>query len=171
MVVWITGVSGSGKSTLATACVERLRSAGHSAVLIDGDTIREIVGDQLGHSHQERLTNAFRMSRLCRFLAAQGPIVFCATMSLFPEIWAWNRANIPGYFEVYLRVKPETVKTRDPKGIYRRAEQGLESNVVGIDLPLIEPSQPNLVIDNDGNNIDEQVTNILKNVNSKSVLG
>jgi adenylylsulfate kinase-like enzyme len=43
-------------------------------------------------------------ARLCRVLAEQGVTVVIATISLFKEVHAWNRENLPGYFEVYLKV-------------------------------------------------------------------
>ena len=99
------------------------------------------MGGDLGHDAAGRLANAYRISRLAA-LAAQGIHVVCATMSLFPEIWDWNRANIRRYFEVYLRVPLATLEHRDAKGLYRRARSGELAGVVGVDLPVGEPPGP-----------------------------
>jgi adenylylsulfate kinase len=78
-------------------------------------------------------------ARLCRNIAAQGPTVVIATISLFREVHAWNRANLPGYFEVYLKVPVDELRRRDPKGIYRRFDAGELRDVAGLDLPIDEP--------------------------------
>ena len=57
-------------------------------------------------------------------LAAQGFDVVCATISLFHSVQRWNRANIPNYFEIYLRVPFEELTRRDSKGIYSHALGG-----------------------------------------------
>ena len=60
-------------------------------VHLDGDAIREIMGNDLGHTLKDRIQNAFRISRMCHFLQQQGQIGHvCSTMSLYPEIWHWN---------------------------------------------------------------------------------
>jgi adenylylsulfate kinase len=118
--------------------------------MLDGDLVRELLGGDVDHSPQGRLVNAYRMSRLCANLSSQGIHIVCATMSLFPEIWSWNRAHIARYFEVYVRVPFATLDARDARGLYSRARKGQASNVVGVDLAFNEPPAPHLVIDNDG---------------------
>lgn len=149
VVVWITGLSGVGKSTVANEVVRLLRDREANVVLLDGDSVRAIMGDDLGHDSDGRLRNAYRLARLAAMLSQQGAHVVCATMSLFPEVWAWNRAHLPRYFEVYLRAPLPFIESRDIKGIYARARRGGEQGVVGVDLPFVEPIQPHLVIDND----------------------
>ena len=156
LLVWITGLSGAGKTTIAREVVALIRSsqeakgsAGTSVVHLDGDAVREVMGNDLGHTHDDRVKSAYRLCRLAKLLTDQGVTVICSTMSLYPEIWAWNRAHFARYLEVYIKVSPETVRRRDPKGIYRRAAQGAEQGVIGGDLAFVEPTSPHLVISND----------------------
>jgi adenylylsulfate kinase len=86
-------------------------------------------------------------AHLCRVLADQRLTVVIATISLFKEVHAWNRENLPGYFEVYLKVPVEELRRRDPKGIYRRFYAGALTNVAGLDLPVDEPECADLVIE------------------------
>ena len=65
-----------------------------------------------------------RNARLCRMLASQGGDVVCPTISMFHEVQRWNRENIPGYREIYLRVPMEELQRRDAKGIYAAAKRG-----------------------------------------------
>ena len=54
MIVWIIGLSGSGKTTLANEVTTILRSKNKKVVLIDGDQIRELYGNDLGHDLKDR---------------------------------------------------------------------------------------------------------------------
>jgi adenylylsulfate kinase-like enzyme len=150
-VLWITGLSGAGKSTLARAVTERLRARGWPVVLLDGDELREVFGataaNAESHGREGRLALALQYAHLCRVVANQGLSVVIATISLFREVHTWNRANLPGYFEVYLKVPVEELRRRDPKGIYRRFDSGELSNVAGLDLPIDEPEYADIVAD------------------------
>lgn len=146
-VIWITGLSAAGKTTLATAFANSLRERGHAVVLLDGDDLREVLGATTVHTRDARLALAYQYVRLVRLLARQRIIVVIATVALFKEIHAWNRQNLPGYFEVYLRVPMEELQRRDPKGIYRRFAAGEIANVAGLDVPVDEPASPHLLLE------------------------
>ena len=119
-------------------------------VVLDGDELRAILDAEAvsssGHDRDSRVQLAMRYSRLCRSLSSQGVIVVIATISMFHQVQKWNREHIPGYFEVYLKTPIAELRRRDPKGIYRRFDQGLLSQVAGIDLPVDEPSSPDWLV-------------------------
>lgn len=166
-VIWITGLSGTGKTTLSRAVAATMRASGQQAILLDGDELRAVITGTVGHSEAERRELAFRYASICQFLSLQGVDVVCATMSLFHACQKWNRENIPGYIEVYLKVNLQKLVARDPKGLYGRALRGEVSNVAGVDLPYEEPLAPDLVIDNDADRIEmgplvEQVLALVK---------
>lgn len=150
-VCWITGLSGAGKSTLASEVVSRLRVFAAPVVMLDGDELREVFGavasNAQNHGREGRLALAMQYSQLCRVLADQRLIVVIATISLFKEVHAWNRNNLPGYFEVYLKTPVDELRRRDPKGIYRRFDAGELTNVAGLDLSIDEPDAADWVVE------------------------
>jgi len=152
-VIWVTGLSGAGKSTLATEVVNRLRAQGDAVVMLDGDELREVFGaaaaNTKNHGREGRLALALQYAYLCHVIASQGLTVVIATISLFKEVHTWNRANLPGYFEVYLRVPVEELRRRDPKGIYRRFDSGELTDVAGLDLAIDVPAQADWVVEFD----------------------
>ena len=149
-VFWITGLSGAGKTTLGRELWNRLRAAGRPVTFLDGDALRSVIAEDLGHSAEDRRRSAMRNARLCRLLAEQGADVVCATISLFHEVQRWNRENIPGYREIYLRVPIDELRRRDSKGIYAGAQRGDARDVVGLDVPAEAPEAPDLILDNYG---------------------
>src|ERR1700691_5169627 len=149
-VFWITGLSGAGKTTVGQELWGRLRAAGRQVFFLDGDALRSAIAEDLGHTADNRRTSAMRNARLCQLLAGQGADVVCATISLFHEVQRWNRENIPGYREIYLRVPIDELRRRDSKGIYAGAHGGDARDIVGLDVPADAPEAPDLVLDNYG---------------------
>ena len=150
-VVWITGLAGAGKTTIATALHGMLQSGSSpdTWVRLDGDDIREIMGNDLGHGVEDRVANAWRICRLCQYLSEQGISVVVATMSLFKECQEWNRRAMPGYFEVLVDVEHATLLARDQKGLYSGSLANTTANVVGMDQSVHLPEEPDLVVRND----------------------
>ncbi|WP_243544281.1 adenylyl-sulfate kinase [Pseudodesulfovibrio tunisiensis] len=150
MVVWIIGLSGAGKTTLAEETVRLMRKAGKKVALLDGDAVREVFGNDLGHSLADRRRNAERLCRLGAFLEGQGINVVCAILSVFRESRAWNREHLERYHEVFIDTPMSDLMNRDPKGLYRKALAGEIRDFPGVDLEFPVPDSPDLVIRNAG---------------------
>jgi adenylylsulfate kinase len=150
MVVWIIGLSGAGKTTLASEVVGLVREQHSNVVLLDGDAIRAVFGNDLGHTLEDRRRNAQRICSLCKFLDDQGIHVVCAILSLFPETRAWNRENLRDYFEVFIDAPIEQLMERDSKGLYARYQRGEIKDVAGLDLEFPVPESADLIVNNTG---------------------
>ena len=148
MVIWLIGLAGAGKTSIGKALYRLERSRRTNVVFFDGDHFRTIMGDDLGHTIEDRWVNAWRICRLCQYLDSQGIDVVCAILSLFHETQAWNRLNLKQYFEVYVDVPMDVLIQRDQKGLYSSAIGGRIRNVVGVDIPFKPPPSADLVIDN-----------------------
>ncbi len=146
MVIWLIGLSAAGKTTVGRLLAERLKAEAGNLVFLDGDLLRDVWGDRLGHDVDGRRRNAHRISHLCRMLDAQNIHVVAAVLSLFPEWQQWNREQFSRYFEVFLDVPMNVLEERDPKGLYARARAGQEPNVVGVDIPFPRPAAADLTI-------------------------
>ena len=148
MVIWLIGLSGAGKSTLAKEIVARANRESNRTVLLDGDVIREIFGNDLGYSMEDRLKNAQRICQLGKFLDSQGFNVVTAILSLFPKSREWNRENIENYYEVFIDSPIENLIERDSKGLYAKYKRGEISEVAGMDIDFPKPEKADLVIKN-----------------------
>lgn len=145
-VIWLCGLAGSGKSTLAMALNERLRAKFDNVIYLDGDESREIFG-HFSYDKNGRIDMAIKRSKLANFLSKQGQIVIVSTISLFNEVYEFNRATLQNYFEVFVECEFGELKRRDQKGLYTKALSGEIANVVGVDIAYDTPC-PNFTINN-----------------------
>lgn len=149
MIVWLIGLSSAGKTTIGRELYERITANRNDVLFLDGDNLRHVWGDDLGHTAEDRYENGWRYCRLGQLLDDQNIHAICCVLSLFEEHREWNRNNLSSYFEVYLDVPMETLEKRDTKDLYRQAHDGEMKNVVGVDIPFEEPEAPDLVLSND----------------------
>lgn len=164
MIIWLIGMSGAGKTTLAEHLYAELKPTASSLVLLDGDVMREIFGNDADHTVEGRYKNASRISKLCNVLDSHGIHVVAAVLSIFPEWQAWNRENFSRYFEIFLDIPLASLRARDTKGLYAAADRGELKNMVGYDIPFPTPPLPDLVIDESDQDrgVDTCVQSILK---------
>lgn len=162
-VYWLTGLSGAGKTTIAKELYCKLKAKKPNVIMLDGDTLRETFGNDLGYSKEDRFKSAMRNAKLCKFLSDQGIHVVCATISMFHDCRNWNRESIQNYKEIYIKVSLEDLKKRNQKGLY--SVDGNNKNVVGIDIEFEEPKNPDLIVFNDNDdNLQIKLDDIVKKI-------
>lgn len=159
LLVWITGLPGTGKTTLAKKIYQLIGNQ-LPAVCIDGDVIREIMGNDLKYNTKDRLLNAYRIARLNKYLVEHKLVVLCSTASLFKEIHQWNRKNIDNLIEVLIEVPKKDLhkSKRHPKNLYELAKNKEIKNVYGIDQKFDYPVKPDMKILN-GKNLEQFLRN------------
>ncbi|MGH8613854.1 MAG: adenylyl-sulfate kinase, partial [Gammaproteobacteria bacterium] len=119
MIIWLIGVSGAGKTTVGRMLCERMRATGKHVLLLDGDRLRDVWNDDLGHEMSARRRNHTRISKLCALLDQDPSIdLVVPALSIFPDLRAWNRQHFSRYVEVFLDLPMEEAIRRDRKGIY-----------------------------------------------------
>ena len=148
VLIWITGLSGAGKTAIGSEVYKILKEKYSNTIFVDGDVIRDLFNNDLGHTITDREQNAYRIANLCSFLTSQNMIVICSTMSLFDDIHSFNKINNEIYYEVYVDVSIEELKRRNSKGIYSNTNDSKAKNVIGIDLSYDIPKNPFMIIDN-----------------------
>jgi sulfate adenylyltransferase len=147
--VWFTGLSGSGKSTIAELVTERLLEQGRQVTLLDGDTVRTHLSNELSFSKEDRDANLHRIAFVAAEIVRHGGAVVCATVSPYRDTRNECRQRIGqrNFIEVYVNTPLEECETRDAKGLYRLARQGKIKNFTGVDDRYERPFAPEIEMD------------------------
>jgi bifunctional enzyme CysN/CysC len=160
-VIWLTGLPGSGKSTLARALERRLFSRGGSPILLDGDTLRAGLNNDLGFSPQDRSENIRRLAEVATHLARNGHIAVVAAVSPSADDRAAARRIADTTFrEIYVATPAEICESRDPKGHYAKARAGTLKAFTGIGNDYQPPARAELNIDTSAKSVSDATDEI-----------
>lgn len=151
-VIWFTGLSGSGKTTIANALELELHRLGKKTYILDGDNMRQGLNKDLGFTDVDRGENIRRVAEVAKLMLDAGLIVLTAFISPFASERALAKDVIgrDDFIEVHINTSLTVCERRDPKGLYKKARDGLIMNMTGIDSPYEPPEEPDLRIDGSG---------------------
>ena len=172
VVLWFTGLSGCGKSTVANEVAHKLHQRGRLTYVLDGDNIRHGLNKDLGFSPEDRDENIRRISEVACLFADAGLITITAFISPYRKLRSFCRelAGDGRFLEIYTKASLETCEKRDPKGLYKKAREGIIKNLTGIDAPYEEPENPELVVDTDKYNVVECTDIVIKKLEELGIL-
>ena len=164
-VLWFTGLSGSGKSTIANS-VERILVESYCAhtYLLDGDIIRGGLNSDLGFSLADRSENIRRVGQVAKLMADAGLIVLTAFISPLRVDRDRNRQLIKNikFLEIFIDCPLEECMTRDPKGLYAKANAGEIANFTGVSSPYEAPIHPDLILRTDKQTVKECTNSVIE---------
>jgi len=171
-VIWFTGLSGSGKSTLAHSVEEELHNLGCRTFVLDGDNVRHGLSSNLTFSDNDRKENIRRIGEAANLMMEAGVIAMTAFISPFNEDRNLVRQLLPqgDFIEIYCNASLEACESRDVKGLYKRARAGEIKNYTGIDSPYEAPDNPELVVDTEGESLEESVAKVMDFLKSKEII-
>jgi len=157
LVVWFTGLSASGKSTLAIALERKLYARGLLTQVLDGDKIRTGLNKNLGFSEEDRIENIRRIAEVGKLFSDCSIIAISAFISPTHAIRSMAREIIgkENFYEIYLSTPLTICEQRDPKGLYKKAREGIIKDFTGISAPYEAPADANLVIDTSNYSVRE----------------
>ena len=150
--MWLTGLSASGKSTIACALEQSILNRGLNSYRLDGDNVRFGLNKDLGFSEADRNENIRRISEVAKLFSDS----CCVTVTSFISPYKADRRlarelhekdNLP-FVEVYVDVPIEVAEQRDPKGLYKKAKEGIIKEFTGISAPYEAPEKPEIHIEN-----------------------
>lgn len=148
-VIWFTGLPSSGKTTLAQMLATLLREQGEAVVTIDGDEFRKSLASDLGFSLEDRHENIRRAAQMAAMVADSNVTAICSFIA--PTHIIRNRIKeIVGeerLVEIYVSTPLEVCIERDAKGLYKKAKEGIITNLTGIDSPFEAPQSPHCTVD------------------------
>jgi len=172
VTIWLTGLSGSGKSTVAVAAEKELLSQGRVAYVLDGDNVRHGLNSNLGFSPDDRTENIRRIGEVAKLFNNAGIIVLTAFISPYRADRDAVREKMDDgdFIEAYVAASLETCESRDVKGLYKKARAGEIPEFTGISAPYEEPAKAELVIDTDGQSVEQSVAQLVGYLQEKGYL-
>lgn len=159
--LWFTGLSASGKTTLAEKVRDILLERGMKVEVLDGDVVRQNLSKGLGFSKEDRDINIRRIGFVCKLLTRNDVVAIAAAISPYKAIRDENRKLIGRFVEVYCECDLETLKQRDPKGLYRKAINGEIENFTGVSDPYEPPEAAEVVVNTATEDVDTGVAKII----------
>ncbi|URQ65086.1 adenylyl-sulfate kinase [SAR86 cluster bacterium] len=168
-VLWFTGLSGSGKSTISNLVERKLFEDGVLTYILDGDNLRHGLNRDLGFKEGDRIENLRRAGEVAKILHDAGVFVLASFISPFLSDRKIVRSlfHEDDFVEIYIKCDLETLMSRDPKKLYKKALEGDIPNFTGISSPYEEPKNPEILIDTSGIEPNEAVNQILSYLEKK----
>ena len=172
VVLWFTGLSGAGKSTLAHATEEQLHQLGCSTYVLDGDNVRHGLCGDLTFSNEDRKENIRRIGNVAKLMMESGVIVLTAFISPFRADREIVRNMMPHgeFLEIYCKADVEVCESRDVKGLYEKARQGLIKEFTGISSPYEEPTKPEIKIDTGSEDLNDCVDQVIAFLKERGII-
>ncbi len=150
VTLFFTGLSGSGKSTLAKILYAKfIEAGGRPVTLLDGDVVRLNLSSELGFSKVHRDLNVRRIGFVASEITKNGGVAICAPIAPYTSTRRAVRDLIEqhgAFIEIHVATPLEICESRDRKGLYAKARQGLIPEFTGISDPYEVPERPELSI-------------------------
>ncbi len=156
-VAWLTGLSASGKSSIASAAEKILHEQGYRTYILDGDNVRHGLSKDLGFTVADRVENIRRIAEVAKLMMDAGVIVLTAFISPFRDErdMAKSLFEPNDFLEVFVDTPLAVAEKRDPKGLYKKARSGQLPNFTGIDSEYQPPIDPSLILETEGQTVEE----------------
>ncbi|SCU94800.1 LADA_0G11364g1_1 [Lachancea dasiensis] len=172
--VWLTGLSASGKSTIACALEQLLLQQGISAYRLDGDNVRFGLNKDLGFSEKDRNENIRRISEVSRLFADSCTISVTSFISPYradrESARALHKDSDLKFVEVFVDVPLEIAEQRDPKGLYKKAREGVIKEFTGISAPYEAPETPEIHLRTEKQSVEECAQQIYLYLKKESIV-
>jgi len=159
--IWLTGLPSSGKTTVAHALACLLSQRSIPVQLLDSDELRKELTPNPSYSPEEREWFYGVIVFLAGLLTDNGVNVLIAATAPRRTYRQAARARIRRFAEAYLICSPEVCRSRDPKGLWRMAEEGKIGALPGGGAPYEPPESPEVLADTARFSAEEAAKEIL----------
>ncbi len=174
ITLFFTGFSGAGKSTIGNAVADILREIQDRQItILDGDLIRQHLSKGLGFSKEDRSSNVRRVGFVASEITKNSGIAICCLIAPYEDDRAFNKDlinHVGEYVEIHIATPLEECESRDVKGLYAKARQGIIKDFTGIDDPYETPKNPALYIDTTDIDINEAANIVIEYLKERGLL-
>ncbi|CAD6996646.1 bifunctional 3'-phosphoadenosine 5'-phosphosulfate synthase [Ceratitis capitata] len=172
--IWLTGLSGAGKTSIAFELEAFLVLHGIPAYGLDGDNIRTGLNKNLGFTPADRQENIRRVGEVAKLFADSGVIAICSFVSPFAEdrelVRKIHKDAELRFYEVFVDTPLSICESRDVKGLYKKAREGVIKGFTGITQDYEKPENPELIINTDGYTIKESTQLVINLLQEEGII-
>lgn len=129
--------------------MKNLNALGMDVAVLESDELRKFLTPHPVYSEEERNTFYQAMAYVGMLLVEHGvPVIFDATANR--RVYRDRaRQQIAKFLEVYVDCPLAICMKRDPKEVYRKAQQGGANTVPGLQAPYEPPERPDVIVRGD----------------------
>ncbi|XP_014098835.3 bifunctional 3'-phosphoadenosine 5'-phosphosulfate synthase [Bactrocera oleae] len=172
--IWLTGLSGAGKTSIAFELEAYLVLRGIPAYGLDGDNIRTGLNKNLSFTPADRQENIRRVGEVAKLFADSGVIAICSFVSPFAEdrdlVRKIHKEADLKFYEVFVDTPLSVCESRDVKGLYKKAREGVIKGFTGITQDYEKPVQPEIVINTAGFTIKESTQLVINLLQEEGII-
>ncbi len=149
-IFWLTGLSGTGKTTLSLRAKKKLAASGFGVKVLDGDMVRATYEVKLGFGRKDIEKNNTNIVKICEDEREDYDILIVPVISPIDCFRKMARKKLEPCFNlIYLSSSIDSLKRRDPKELYAKADRGEIVDLIGYSKnnPYEVPLDADLKID------------------------
>ena len=166
-IIWFTGLSGSGKSTLSNSLFRILKRNKKKVFQVDGDTFRKNKNYKDNFSKEMIIKNNLNIIKQIDKIKDNYNFVLVSVISpvLKTRLFAKKKFK-ENYFEIFMKCNLKTLKLRDTKGLYKKADLNIINNLIGYKskIKYEKSNYKKITINTDKLNISNSTKKILKKI-------
>jgi adenylylsulfate kinase len=148
-VLWLTGPPATGKTTVAAGLLEQLHRREIITLWLDSDDLRNVFTPHPTYSPEERDVFYASVGHIAK-RAAEGGVTVVISATASRRCYRDHlRQKVPRFVEIELTASPETLRSRDIKGLYKMADGGQITQLPGAGAEYERPLRPELSLDAD----------------------
>jgi adenylyl-sulfate kinase len=165
-IIWFTGMSGSGKSYYSDCIKEILKKENLKINVIDGDVIRDKYKIPVGFKYDEICNNNKNIAKICKNEYKKYDLTIVSVISPYESIRQEIKKKFKNVlFYIYVYADIESLRKRDTKGLYKKADMGLIDDMIGYSEKSLyeEPENADLKLNTSSNIQPKQNIELLSN--------
>ena len=131
-IIWLTGLSGSGKTTISKSLYKHFKKNKFKIYHIDGDNFRKKKYYEKSFTKKSITENNLLIINSIKKIMKKYDFIIVSVISPLKKTRIKAKKIFgSSYYEVFLNPSIKTLRLRDTKNLYSRADKGLIDNVIG----------------------------------------
>ena len=168
--LWLMGPTSSGKTTIAKTLCGLLQEKNIPVMHYDGDEIRNLFGSNLGFEREDRLKVVKALVYFSNKMLKSGINAVVSALTANSDARRYVAENLHNIIRCYVKCSIEVCAQRDPKGLYKMAQQGSIGTLIGFNSEYLPPDNPDITLDAEKYSPDINAETIIKYLSRRGYL-